>query len=199
MIDVREKDERDEGYIPGSRNVPYRLMRLCCPDLPRDRPVVTICGSGPRAAIAASILRGKGIDARPVVGGGHGRLARPRPDRGHVQALRLLKAIEPSSVAEARPTAPSALEELAALGPDERQRSRASRTAWLARAARTRDLGLELRRADLPQRFCGLAEAARVDGQRGCEEARARGLVERVERPCDARSARARGRAYIIQ
>ena len=70
VIDVREKDERDEGYIPGSRNVPYRLMRHCCPDLPDDRPVVTICGSGPRAAIAASILRGKGIDARPVVGGG---------------------------------------------------------------------------------------------------------------------------------
>ena len=70
MIDVREKDERDEGYIPGSRNVPYRLMRLCCPDLPRDRPVITICGSGPRAAIAASLLRAKGIDARPVVDGG---------------------------------------------------------------------------------------------------------------------------------
>ena len=69
MIDVREKDERDEGYIPGSRNVPYRLMRLCCPDLPRDRPVITICGSGPRAAIAASCSR-QGIDARPVIDGG---------------------------------------------------------------------------------------------------------------------------------
>jgi hydroxyacylglutathione hydrolase len=70
VIDVREKDERDAGYIPGSRNVPYRLMRLCCPDLPTDRPIVTICSSGPRAAIAASILRAKGFDARPVVGGG---------------------------------------------------------------------------------------------------------------------------------
>jgi hydroxyacylglutathione hydrolase len=70
VIDVREKDERDVGYIPGSRNIPYRLMRLCCPDLPTDRPIVTICGGGPRAAIAASILRAKGLDARPVVGGG---------------------------------------------------------------------------------------------------------------------------------
>ena len=34
VIDVREHDERDEGYIPGSRNIPYRLMRTCCPDLP---------------------------------------------------------------------------------------------------------------------------------------------------------------------
>jgi hydroxyacylglutathione hydrolase len=70
VIDVREKDERDTGYIPGSRNVPYRLMRSCCPDLPADGPIVTICGGGPRAAIAASILRAKGFDARPVVDGG---------------------------------------------------------------------------------------------------------------------------------
>jgi glyoxylase-like metal-dependent hydrolase (beta-lactamase superfamily II)/rhodanese-related sulfurtransferase len=70
VIDVREHDERDEGYIPGSRNVPFRLMRSCCPDLPEDRSIVTICNSGPRAAVAASILRAKGFDARPVVDGG---------------------------------------------------------------------------------------------------------------------------------
>jgi hydroxyacylglutathione hydrolase len=70
VIDVREQDERDAGYIAGSRNVPYRLMRACCPTLPDDRPVVTICNSGPRAAIAASILRAKGHDARPVLDGG---------------------------------------------------------------------------------------------------------------------------------
>ena len=70
VVDVRERDERDEGYIPGSRSVPYRLLRTCCPDLPEDRPIVTICNSGPRAAIAASILRARGHDARPVVDGG---------------------------------------------------------------------------------------------------------------------------------
>ena len=70
VVDVREHDERDEGYIPGSRNIPYRLMRACCPDLPEDRPIVTICNSGPRAAIAASVLRAKDLDARPVVDGG---------------------------------------------------------------------------------------------------------------------------------
>ena len=70
VIDVREKDERDTGYIPGSRNIPYRLLGLGGADLPTDRPIVTICESGPRAAIAASILVAKGYDARPVVGGG---------------------------------------------------------------------------------------------------------------------------------
>jgi len=70
IVDVRDKPERDEGYIPGSRNVPYRLMRTCCPDLPEDEPIVTVCSTGPRAAIAASILKAKGHDARPVLDGG---------------------------------------------------------------------------------------------------------------------------------
>jgi glyoxylase-like metal-dependent hydrolase (beta-lactamase superfamily II)/rhodanese-related sulfurtransferase len=70
LIDVREKDERDAGYIPGSRNIPYRLLALGENDLPTDRPLVTICETGPRAAIAASVLAAHGFDARPVVHGG---------------------------------------------------------------------------------------------------------------------------------
>jgi hydroxyacylglutathione hydrolase len=70
LIDVREKDERDSGYIAGSRNIPYRLLALGEADLPRDRKIVTICEVGPRAAIAASILAARGFDAHPVVNGG---------------------------------------------------------------------------------------------------------------------------------
>jgi hydroxyacylglutathione hydrolase len=70
VIDVRERDERDTGYIAGSRNIPYRLLPVCGADVPTDRPVVTICESGARAGIAASILAAKGIDARPVLDGG---------------------------------------------------------------------------------------------------------------------------------
>jgi glyoxylase-like metal-dependent hydrolase (beta-lactamase superfamily II) len=70
LIDVREKDERDTGYIAGSRNIPYRLLTLGETDLPRDKPIVTICETGPRAAIAASILAAHGFDAHPVVEGG---------------------------------------------------------------------------------------------------------------------------------
>ena len=70
LIDVREKDERDSGYIAGSRNIPYRLLALGADDLPRDKPIVTICEEGPRAAISASILAARGFDARPVVEGG---------------------------------------------------------------------------------------------------------------------------------
>ncbi len=70
LIDVREKDERDGGYIAGSRNIPYRLLALSENDLPHDRPIVTICESGPRAAIAASVLSARGLDARAVANGG---------------------------------------------------------------------------------------------------------------------------------
>jgi hydroxyacylglutathione hydrolase len=71
IVDVRETTERDSGYIPGSRNIPYRLLRkLGCGALDQSKPVVTICESGPRAAIAASLLKREGFDARAVAPGG---------------------------------------------------------------------------------------------------------------------------------
>jgi hydroxyacylglutathione hydrolase len=71
LLDVREADERDEGHIPGSRHLPYRTARAAAEaGLLDGRPVVTICESGPRAAIAASVLQAAGIDARPVLDGG---------------------------------------------------------------------------------------------------------------------------------
>ena len=71
IVDVRETTERDSGYIPGSRNIPYRLLRkLGCGALDQSKPVVTICESGPRAAIAASLLKREGFDARAVADGG---------------------------------------------------------------------------------------------------------------------------------
>jgi hydroxyacylglutathione hydrolase len=71
LLDVREADERDEGHIPGSQHLPYRTARAAAEaGLLNGRPVVTICESGPRAAIAASVLRAAGVDARPVLDGG---------------------------------------------------------------------------------------------------------------------------------
>ena len=70
VLDVREPHERDGGYIPGSRNIPYRLVREWADDLEGGKPVVTICSSGARAVVAASVLSAAGIDARPVLHGG---------------------------------------------------------------------------------------------------------------------------------
>jgi hydroxyacylglutathione hydrolase len=70
LIDVRELEERDSGYIPGSRNIPYRLLRAYGPSVANGRLVVTICESGARATIAASVLTAAGVEARPVLTGG---------------------------------------------------------------------------------------------------------------------------------
>lgn len=70
VLDVREPHERDEGYIPGSRNIPYRLVREWADDLQGGKPIVTICSTGPRAGVAASVLAAAGVDARPVLHGG---------------------------------------------------------------------------------------------------------------------------------
>jgi rhodanese-related sulfurtransferase len=70
VLDVREKDERDEGYIAGSRHIPYRLVRAYRDELQNGRPVVTICNTGARAGVAASVLAAEGVDARPVLDGG---------------------------------------------------------------------------------------------------------------------------------
>jgi hydroxyacylglutathione hydrolase len=71
LVDVRETTERDSGYIPGSTNVPYRLLRkIGSGALDRSKPVVTVCESGPRAAIAASLLQREGFDVSAVADGG---------------------------------------------------------------------------------------------------------------------------------
>jgi glyoxylase-like metal-dependent hydrolase (beta-lactamase superfamily II)/rhodanese-related sulfurtransferase len=71
LIDVREKDERDHGFIPGSTHLPYRSVRQAAENgLCGERPIVTICESGARAAVAASVLQSVGLDARPVLDGG---------------------------------------------------------------------------------------------------------------------------------
>jgi hydroxyacylglutathione hydrolase len=73
VLDVREGNESPgSGWI----NVPYRLLRVAPPaELDAARPVYTICASGPRATLAASLLVREGFDARPVVGGGVADLA----------------------------------------------------------------------------------------------------------------------------
>jgi hydroxyacylglutathione hydrolase len=70
LVDVREPDEAAADPVSGSRTIPYRTLVADRSDLPRDRPIVTICESGPRAVIAASLLAAHGYDARAVFPGG---------------------------------------------------------------------------------------------------------------------------------
>jgi len=76
LVDVREESERIEHPLPESLHLPYRLANEGAVELPRDRVLVTVCESGPRAAIAASVLAANGLDARPLVNAGVPELTR---------------------------------------------------------------------------------------------------------------------------
>jgi len=72
LLDVRELAEWDEGHIPGSLHTPYHDLGRALPvGLDERRPVAVMCNSGPRAAVAASLLKRQGIeDVIHVVDGG---------------------------------------------------------------------------------------------------------------------------------
>jgi hydroxyacylglutathione hydrolase len=70
VVDVREADERAREYIPGTRHVPFHLVRKYAELLSGDGPLVTVCSTGPRAAVAASVFAAHGVEARPVLRGG---------------------------------------------------------------------------------------------------------------------------------
>src|ERR1051325_8680600 len=58
LIDVREKDEWTEGYIPGARWIPRGFLELRIEDQVPERSseVVLYCAGGTRSALAARAL-----------------------------------------------------------------------------------------------------------------------------------------------
>jgi len=62
VLDVRERSEWDAGHIPGSIHAPYHELTAVPDGLDPDRPVAAICSSGQRSAIAASLLRRRGLE-----------------------------------------------------------------------------------------------------------------------------------------
>lgn len=70
ILDVRSVGEWREGHIPGALNILLGDLPQRFADVPRDRPVATICSSGNRASLGASILRARGFgEVLPVMGG----------------------------------------------------------------------------------------------------------------------------------
>lgn len=69
LIDVREDSEWSTGHISGARNIPLGSLAEQMGDLPKDRPVVTVCRTGPRSERATQMLREAGLSADFLVGG----------------------------------------------------------------------------------------------------------------------------------
>ena len=69
-IDVREPYERDAGYIPGSRNIPYRVIGEFADDLAGGKPARDDLRDGPAGGHRRERARRGRRKARPVLHGG---------------------------------------------------------------------------------------------------------------------------------
>jgi hydroxyacylglutathione hydrolase len=62
LLDVRSIDEWETGHLPGATHIYLGHLPDQLPKVPKDKPVVTFCGSGRRAVIAASLLKRNGYE-----------------------------------------------------------------------------------------------------------------------------------------
>jgi len=69
ILDVRRPDEWRDGHIPGALHIQLGDLPVRMRELPNDQTIATICRSGQRAEIAASMLAASGREAIPVRGG----------------------------------------------------------------------------------------------------------------------------------
>ena len=67
ILDVRQRNEYLSGHISGALNIELGELSDHLDGLPREMPLVTICASGMRSTIAASILRRDGRSNIQVV------------------------------------------------------------------------------------------------------------------------------------
>jgi hydroxyacylglutathione hydrolase len=72
ILDVRSASEFAGEHIPGSLHIPYGDLAGRIAEVPRDRPLATICRGGKRSGLAASILQREGFADVVHVGQGVG-------------------------------------------------------------------------------------------------------------------------------
>ncbi|GAC1696764.1 MAG: MBL fold metallo-hydrolase [Candidatus Limnocylindrales bacterium] len=72
VLDVRTDAEWDDGHIAGARHIPLNDLPGRISEVPVDRTVSVICGSGYRSIIAASLLLRAGRAATVDTAGGMG-------------------------------------------------------------------------------------------------------------------------------
>jgi len=69
VIDVREPDERQAGYIDRTRHLELQSLASEAETIDRDRPVIFYCRVGSRSLMAAQAFRRAGYDASSMAGG----------------------------------------------------------------------------------------------------------------------------------
>jgi hydroxyacylglutathione hydrolase len=70
VLDVRSESEWDAGHVEGANHIHGGVLKDRFSEVPKDRPVAVICGSGYRGSIAASFLKSNGYERVANVLGG---------------------------------------------------------------------------------------------------------------------------------
>ena len=70
LIDVREPTEFASGHIPEAINIPQAELATRLDEIPRDKPVLTICQAGSRSFRSAQFLAQQGMSQVQSVRGG---------------------------------------------------------------------------------------------------------------------------------
>ncbi len=71
VIDAREPHEHAEGHVPGSVRIQHMAILPQADKLATDRPILFICKSGQRSAVAAEFAASLGLTDLYNVEGGH--------------------------------------------------------------------------------------------------------------------------------
>jgi glyoxylase-like metal-dependent hydrolase (beta-lactamase superfamily II)/rhodanese-related sulfurtransferase len=70
ILDVREPEEYAHGHVPGAISLPQADLASRLDEIPRDRPVITVCERGTRSYRAAQFLVQMGVRQVTSVTGG---------------------------------------------------------------------------------------------------------------------------------
>lgn len=70
LLDVRQRDEYERGHVPGALHLMAGELPDRLAELPRDRPIATICTVGYRSSVAAGLLARAGFENVTWVSGG---------------------------------------------------------------------------------------------------------------------------------
>ncbi|HIG16713.1 MAG TPA: rhodanese-like domain-containing protein [Candidatus Handelsmanbacteria bacterium] len=70
VLDVRTESEWNAGHIEGAHHIHGGLLQSRFNEVPKDRPIAVVCGSGYRGSIASSFLKREGYqDVSNILGG----------------------------------------------------------------------------------------------------------------------------------
>jgi NADPH-dependent 2,4-dienoyl-CoA reductase/sulfur reductase-like enzyme/rhodanese-related sulfurtransferase len=69
LLDVRNPEELENGFIKGSLNIPVDQLRQRLNELPKDKEIIVVCQVGLRGNVAYRQLVNNGFKAKNLIGG----------------------------------------------------------------------------------------------------------------------------------